>query len=1087
MDKGMRWMQWALAGLLAVVLAACGGGGGGTTSPNTETLSGVAATGAGVQGIVSLRDLATGQIQATHTDNGSYAFNVTGLGGPFVLRAESDDHATVLYSLVVKAGSRTQANINPLTQRMAARLVSISSGGLTDPAIAFDAPGAMGGITFLSLAQAADWVLDNTSPYFRARLAAHGVDAASLDPVTTPFTVGQGLDLAFDEVRFFYDAATGEAWEQSVATGQVVGTQLFALGNENGLLLEVSAPSSYLVPGSSQTLSAILTSSSYRQLTIGKGLRWEVSDPALASVDANGLVTAASFTGSHSLTVTAHYQSGDLHLQDAVVLTLSEQPLVASVDMSGLPDTFQSPGDYPLFTTLHLVNGGTTEGYTGTWTVVDPDPYTQAAVSIGTINGLPTLMVNKPVQDLSVHLRAVQTFGGVEYTTDKTVMVKQFVLTPLNLYLQCPYSIDYQVAAGCSGSVLNNDGSYSDVTADLQLQVAAADTTYVTASGSTLTSVWDNRNTSHYVQVTGRYGGLSSQVAVYVNPRKTLMTGLEIVGLSALDEGASTTLQAWATWDDGSRTNISYSVSWTSSDTAAAAFSSYGYGALTARYILDQASDKTVTVTLAACKYMGWNVGGCTADNRISITTDITVRYAPPSLAGVNIDTGELASGFLTVSANHALQARAVWNKKLPDGSAYMTPIAAGVTWTSSNADAAVSGDTLAVAASPVERLAMISASYQDPADSGVTRTGRKVVTLYAPLAVPKYLDMTANYYVSTYLLGGDGLVRELVNNYDSASGSYVYRPTAPRPFIAQVRQAVATGSYNPPVYLLADGTVWYPELVSTTSFSAEMRQQLILQLGNTYGSAMVPRRIPGLDNVTALVSTNWWGSPGQLHALRADGTVWAISVSQNYQTGVSSYTLTQQFSGAVKMASHGYALFVLDTAGQVWSRGSTAAYIGRDGATSTFGKVVKADQTTLTGIVDIAASGDAAMALDQQGNLWGWGSNYNGVLGLGDAVNRLYATPVTSVTGFTRLSPTAQAGLRADGSLWAWGPSHQGSLEPQKVGNFTGLLQVMGAYLVGADHRVSYWSSYQYNSPPLTVKPVLDETGSSGTQLLLQ
>lgn len=1088
MNKDMHWLRRTLLGLLALLLAACGGGGGGTTSPNTETLSGVAATGAAVQGIVSLRDLATGQIQATHTDNGSYAFNVSGLSGPFVLRAESDDHSVVLYSVVRKAGGQTRANINPLTHRVVGRLISSLSTNLIDPAVAFDDPVFMSGLSDGSLATAVEWTLSHTSPYFRNRVAAHGVDIATLNPITTGFTVGQGLDLAFDEVRFYYDGATGEAWEQSVATGQVVGTQFFALRNDEATGLDASAPSLYLLPGTSQTLAATLSSDNLGPLPIGKGLRWEVSNPALASVDANGVITASAFTGEHSLTVTAHYQSGDLHLQDPVSLILTEQPVAISVDMSELPDTFQSPGTYPLFTSVQLADGGgTVQFYGGSWTIVDPDPYTQAAVSVVTLDGQSRLQVNKPAQDLNVHLRAVVAIDGVTYTADKTVTVKQFVLTPLNLYLQCPYAIDYQVAAGCTATVLNNDGSFSDVTADLQLEVEAADAVDATASGNTLTSNWGNRQYSRWLVVTGHYGPLSNTASVILNNRPVVMTGLEIVGLAALDEGASTTLQAWASWDDGSRTNISSAVRWTSADTAALVFSSYGYGALTARYILDQTADKTVTVTLEACKYLYYSVSGCDPANLVATTADVTVRYALPALTGVNVDQGELASGFVTVGGSHALQALAVWNKKLPDGNAWTTPITSGVTWTSSNVDAVVNGSTLDVAAEPAEPLALLSATYQDPNDSGVNRTGRKVVTLYAPLGVPKYLSASVGSSPgATALLGGDGLARELGNIYSAALGGYYYGPSAPKPFIAQVRQMVQS-SYSGPVYLRTDGTVWYPELVSGTSLGVEMRQQLMVQLGGYYSSAAVPRRIPGLVGVTALLSTNWWSSPGQLFALKADGTVWSIAASLDNQTGITSYVLTQQFSGAVKMAGHGYSAFVLDVTGHVWSRGGYTSTMGRNGDASVFGKVVKADLSELTGIVDIAAYDGAVVALDDQGNLWSWGNNGNGQLGVGDTLSRQYATPVTSVTGFTQLSPTAQAGLRGDGSLWAWGSTHMNNQQPQRVGAFTGLLQVVSNYLVDADHHVSQWSSSAWSTPSLTVLPLRDETGAAGTQLLLQ
>ncbi|MDF3031053.1 MAG: putative S-layer domain protein [Moraxellaceae bacterium] len=1071
------------------MLGSCGGGGGGTTSPSTQTLSGVAATGAGVVGIVTLKDIPSGQIQATHTDDGSYTFNVTGLSGPFLLRVESDDHATTLYSIAYKDGSATRAQINPLTHLVMVRLgTNQPFFGNSDPGVFFDAPQHLVNLDAARIAAALDWVLDHTSPYFRQRLAANDVDVATLNPMTDTFEIGTGLDLAFDDVRFFYDPVTGESWEQSVATGDIVGAHLYIYGSVEPSMIEVAAPAPYLIPQSSLSLSVTISGNNFWQLPVGKGLRWEVSDDSLASVDANGVVTAKNFTGSHTLTVTAHYQSGDLHLQDAVTLTLDEEPHVATVDMSGLPATFDARGSYPLFTTMQLddATGGTLKNYSGTWSLVDPDAYTQDDVSIVTgFDGLTYLVVDKPVQDLSVTLRAVQTINGVTTTTERVVTVKEFVLTPRSLVLQCPYSIEYQVPAACTAYVVNNDGTQTVVTPEVALSVSDADAAYVSASGNTLTSAWDNRSISRYVAVQASYQALTTSAQVYLNPRKTLLTSLEIVGSSEMAEGVTNTLQAWANWDDGTRTNVSSSVRWTSGDTGIATFASYPYGALTSRYIFGQESDKTVTVTIEACKYQSYWVGNCSAANLLVTTADITVRFAQPALTGLSLETGVLANGFVALDASHALQAIAIWNKKLPNGAAYTTLVDAVVTWSSNNPDAVVSGSTLTAAASAAEPLLMITASYQDPHNSGVTRTARKVVTLYSPLDEPARLAVSpvAYYYYGPlpFLLGGDGLARQISSSYDYSAGQSYSRPEAPKPFISAVKQVAANS--NSIIYLRNDGTVWYPELVINTSYSAEMRQQIALQLGGN--NSTIPRQIPGLTGVSAITVTNFYGTPAILHALKPDGTLWGVAVSQNNTTGVVSYTVTQQFSNVRKVVANGYAMFVLDNDGKVWSRGADSFGLGRTGSGSTYGKVVKADLTELTDIVDIAA-GDGMVALDSQGRLWSWGNNGSGQLGVGDTVNRSYATQVTSVTGFTQLSLTAQAGLRSDGSLWAWGPSYMNSTEPQRVGQLSGLRQLSGAFFVAADGKVSSWVVSQYSTPQLILSAVRTANGGVGSQLVV-
>lgn len=1105
MRDGLRLLQWMLMVMLGVVLASCGGGGGGskgstTTSPNTQTLSGVAATGAGVAGIVTLKDIPTGQMKATHTDDGHYTFNVTGLKGPFLLRVQSDDQTVTLYSIVLKTGNTTSGHMNPLTRLVVAHLAVDRPGGTTDPGDLFDAPIQLVSLTGTELAAAIDWVLSRTSPYFRDRLVAHGVDITTLNPIQDEFVIGRGLDLAFDDVRFFYDTASGDAWERSVASNTIVGGLKFLPGNVEPEAISIDASGSFLAPGTCQQLTAMLSGAGFSPVALGHGVDWELSDTSLAEVDERGVITAKSFTGRHSLTVTAHYRSGDVHLQDSFVLALRELPPLSSVDMGHLPASFDPIGTYPLYTTLRIddaAGGGTLFAFPGAWSLVDPDPDTQAAVTIINNDGVSFLKVGKPVRDLTVRLRAVQLLDGVETITERVVTVKRFVQTPVKLYMTCPFTLDFEQSLPCTAFVVYNDGSTEAVTPTLE--VAGDGMTQVVVAGNVLTSAWDSRTEQSQITVTGHYAGIAtaSAMTIYLNPRRTRITSIELLGVSDLAEGATTNFQVQATLDDGTTANITgaYSARYTSSDDAIATFNgTYYYGALRARYIFDQSDDKEVSITAAFCRLAGYSYEGCPAGEYISTSAVVTVRYAPPVLAELRMDVGDLAYGFLAEHGNYPLSVRAVWNKKLIDGSSYMTEIADGASWTSSHPGAVVSANTLAVGSAGDEPLVLLKASYQDPNDTSNIQSASKVITLYhVPENTAPRLNVDINGYGRdlVYLLGGDGLARPLRSFFDNFYGAYYIKVAEPVPFMSNVAQVVFL--YDGSGYLRDDGTIWYPEQISVTALSVEMQMQLAIQLSSGATNSYVPRRVPGIDNVKALVPVSLGTSaPGSLAALLQDGSIWMISAQGGY-SGPYTYSLMQlsDIAGASRIAGSGDALYVLLPDGTVWSRGRSSAALGREVAWNMsegvpFGQVLKSGGTPLTGIVDITTANDAAYALDNEGVVWSWGNNDQGQLGHGDMQSRTFATPISSVTGFSRLSKGRTAALRSNGSLWYWGGYSFDNYEPQRVADFTLLRDVAGAFAVGADNRVWWWGRYGSREAPIVPQPVRPERSSDGLQLVL-
>jgi alpha-tubulin suppressor-like RCC1 family protein len=97
-----------------------------------------------------------------------------------------------------------------------------------------------------------------------------------------------------------------------------------------------------------------------------------------------------------------------------------------------------------------------------------------------------------------------------------------------------------------------------------------------------------------------------------------------------------------------------------------------------------------------------------------------------------------------------------------------------------------------------------------------------------------------------------------------------------------------------------------------------------------------------------------------------------------------------------------------------------------------------------------IAAGSDHSLALDSAGVVWAWGSNDSGQLGLGSGESFItVASPILSLRGRTSIATTITAiaaggdhslALDSLGNVWAWGDNHNGQLG---IGGSQGLSSV--------------------------------------------
>lgn len=189
-------------GIATLTLSSCGGGGGGGggsasgTGPAWANLvTGVAASGAPVFGVITLKDSSTPPVehQATTASDGSFAFNTTGLTAPFILKMTNG--ATTMYSWANEGGI---TNITPLTTIV----VSIAAGGVDLAALYANATHADMVATAAKIALAVSTLQSVLDPM----LAQYGVTGSILN---TAFDANHtGLDALLDGTKVTITAGT---------------------------------------------------------------------------------------------------------------------------------------------------------------------------------------------------------------------------------------------------------------------------------------------------------------------------------------------------------------------------------------------------------------------------------------------------------------------------------------------------------------------------------------------------------------------------------------------------------------------------------------------------------------------------------------------------------------------------------------------------------------------------------------------------------------------------------------------------------------------------------------------------------------
>jgi alpha-tubulin suppressor-like RCC1 family protein len=250
-------------------------------------------------------------------------------------------------------------------------------------------------------------------------------------------------------------------------------------------------------------------------------------------------------------------------------------------------------------------------------------------------------------------------------------------------------------------------------------------------------------------------------------------------------------------------------------------------------------------------------------------------------------------------------------------------------------------------------------------------------------------------------------------------------------------------GGYDHSLALRSDGTVW--------SWGGNSKGQLG---DGTIISRKSPIQISNLDKVV-----NISASQNYSLALKQDGTVWGWgdNTSGQLADATKQNSLVPKklnIANIVSVSAGSYRSLALDKDGAVWSWGNIN------------NTPVKVNLST--NAIAIAAGSFHSVALLSDGTVWAWGSNLNGQIGNSSvSTSGNYASQPAKVTGPSNIQSIISGSnhsfaVSSNGDVWAWGDNQYGQLgigtkinvtNPVKATNLSGFTAI---YVDGANHAIA-------------------------------
>ena len=186
--------------------------------------------------------------------------------------------------------------------------------------------------------------------------------------------------------------------------------------------------------------------------------------------------------------------------------------------------------------------------------------------------------------------------------------------------------------------------------------------------------------------------------------------------------------------------------------------------------------------------------------------------------------------------------------------------------------------------------------------------------------------------------------------------------------------------------------------------------------------------------------------------AIKTDGTLWSWGRNDNFgQLGLgntTNYSSPKQVGSLTNWASihgFGYIVAAIKTDGTLWTWGSpsNAGSLGLGTQNTPYSSPKQVG--ALSTWAKVTVGSERMFGINTAGNLYAWGSQPQGQLGLGNLTNYFSPKQVGSLSNWLGISAGTYSCLafKTDGTLWAWGANHVGILGQGNTTNRSSPVQI--------------------------------------------
>lgn len=256
----------------------------------------------------------------------------------------------------------------------------------------------------------------------------------------------------------------------------------------------------------------------------------------------------------------------------------------------------------------------------------------------------------------------------------------------------------------------------------------------------------------------------------------------------------------------------------------------------------------------------------------------------------------------------------------------------------------------------------------------------------------------------------------------------------------------ILASGYSHNLAIKTDGTLW--------SWGSNNAGQLGLNNQTYYSS---PKQVGSLTSWVEVAGGTQYSA-----AIRSNGTLWiwgSGSLGKNGLGNTNSYSSPKQIGSLTnwsKIALGNYNALAIKTDGTLWSWGyNVYGQLGLGNTTAYYSSPKQVG--SLTNWAKVFTNANASFAITTTGQLYVWGINSNGMLGLGDTTSRSSPVQVGALTNWSSVSNSEfTLAIKTDGTLWAWGLNTYGQLgfgnttsysSPKQIGSLTNWLSVVSIY----------------------------------------